>query len=214
MFMYTTIKIIFRALIGKVGDKGAILRKNQEIAIVNSINKLRHTDVDLSDVAKTLKALKYTDKDGNEIIFKATYLLPADIIDAKINGQIMKGVIFFRDIPQLYHVADAKNQIIRYPHALMNVPNQNNTPRNIALKKYVIRRICEMKLHRNMTPTLTFADMFRKCRLAELSRELKRDARNSVINYVKYLKGINFIQNFKIQKRGNAICGVTFDLPS
>ena len=71
-----------------------------------------------------------------------------------------------------------------------------------------------MKLHRNMTPTLTFADIFRKCRLAELSRELKRDARNSVINYVKYLKGINFIQNFKIQKRGNAICGVTFDLPS
>lgn len=81
---------------------------------------------------------------GNENRLRASNLLSADIIDAKINGQIMEGVIFFKQNSPLFHIADAKDQVIRYPHALLNVPNQNNTPLIIKLKKYVMRRICDM----------------------------------------------------------------------
>ena len=112
---YTTINIIFRALIGKVGDRGTILRKNQQESIVNSVIKLMATLVDFSSVAESLKEMKYTDKDGNTISFHSSNLLVADIIDAKINGQDMEGVIFFKDNSPLFDIADAKNQIIRYP---------------------------------------------------------------------------------------------------
>ena len=91
--------------------------------------------------------MKYVDKDGNELILRKDNLLSASIFDAKINGQPVDGVIFFKENLPLLQIADSKDQIIRYPHALLNVPNQNNTPLVIALKKYVMRRICEIKLH-------------------------------------------------------------------
>ncbi len=96
--LYTTINIVFRALVGKVGDQNVRPSKNQESAIIHSIHKLRHTDVDFSGVTDSLKEMKYTDKDGNELIFRNDSLLSATIVNAKINGQIFDGVIFFKDI--------------------------------------------------------------------------------------------------------------------
>ena len=67
--------------------------------------------------------MNYRDKDGNEIILCASNLLSANIIDAKINGQVMEGVIFFKANSSFFDIADEKDQVIRYPHALLNVPN-------------------------------------------------------------------------------------------
>ena len=53
--------------------------------------------------------MKYTDKEGNEIILRSSNLLLADIIDAKINGQTMEGVILFKANATLFQIADAKN---------------------------------------------------------------------------------------------------------
>ena len=82
-----------------------------------------------------LLKLKYVDMDGNEIFLRASNLLFTDIIDAKINGKVMEGVIFFKANSPLIQIADAKNQIVRYPHELLNVPNQDNTLLVITLKK-------------------------------------------------------------------------------
>ena len=206
---YTTINIIFRALIGKVGDRGTILRKNQQESIVNSVIKLMATLVDFSSVAESLKEMKYTDKDGNTISFHSSNLLVADIIDAKINGQDMEGVIFFKDNSPLFDIADAKNQIIRYPHDLLDVPNQNNTPRIISIKKYVLRRICEIKLH-NMTPTITFEDVFQKCRMSNSPRNVKMDARNAIVNLFQHLQAKNFITYFELIKKRQKFISIKF----
>lgn len=206
---YTTVNIIFRALIGKVGDRGAILRKNQQDSIINSVIKLMATLVDFSSVAESLQEMKYTDKDGNEITLRSSNLLSADIIDAKINGQVIEGVIFFKANSPLFDIANAKNQIIRYPHALLNVPNQNNTPRIIALKKYVIRRICEIKLH-HMTPAITFDDVFQKCRMLDSPRKIKLDARNAIVNLFQYLKDKNFISHFELIKKRLTFISIKF----
>ncbi len=116
------------------------------------------TIVDFSGAADLLLEMKYTDKDGNEVILKSANLLSADILDGKVNGQLLEGVIYFKSTSPLFDIADAKNQIIRYPHAFLNVPNQNNTLRIVSIKKYVMRCICEIKLH-HMTPTITFDDV-------------------------------------------------------
>lgn len=206
---YTTVNIIFRALIGKIGDRGAVLRKNQQDSIVNSIIKLMATLVDFSSVAESLKEMKYTDKDGNTISFHSSNILAADIIDAKINGQVMEGVIFFKDNSPLFDIADAKNQIIRYPHDLLDVPNQNNTPRIISIKKYVLRRICEIKLH-NMTPTITFEDLFQKCRMSNSPRNVKMDARKAIANLFQHLQMKNFITDFEFVQQRNKFIAVKF----
>ena len=208
--LYTTVNIIHRALIGKPGQVAIVPRKNQKEAIINSVIKLMSTVVDFSGVNDSLKELKYTDKNGNEITLRASNLLLADIIDAKINGQEMEGVIFFKANSPLFQIADAKDQVIRYPHALLNVPNQNNTPLVISLKKYVMRRICEIKLHKNLTPTITFHDVFSKCRLGKVSRDQEHNARKVILKFLEHLKGQKVITDFQVKKRGNAIYGVTF----
>ncbi len=207
---YTPVNIIHRALIGKVGEVAIIPYRNQKEALVSSVIKLMGTVADFSHAADSLKEMNYRDKDGNEIVLRASNLLSADIIDAKINGQIMEGVIFFKQNSPLFHIADAKDQVIRYPHALLNVPNQNNTPLIIKLKKYVMRRICEIKLHQNLTPTITFDDIFMRCRLVNANKFKRQDARNAILNFFEHLKAQNFISDFEVKKRGNVRYGVTF----
>ena len=202
-----TTNTIYRALIGKVGqaDAGIYPKKNQEAAIINSILKLMSKLVNLKYLAETMKELKYTDKDGNEFVFEWTLLLPVSVGYAKVNGQ-ESSVIFFKGNSPLFDIADAKNQVIRYPHELLNVPNQNNTPLVISLKKYVMRRICEIKLHKQLKPTITFEDVFTKCRVDNTTnREIIRRYREYILRFFEHLKEQNFITNFEVVKRGNSI---------
>ena len=207
---YTTINIIHRALIGKVGVQNAVLRKNQKTAIINSVIKLMSTVIDFSGVNDSLKEMKYTDKDGNQLYFRVSNLLSADIIDAKINGQVMEGVIFFKHNSPLFLIADAKDQVIRYPHELLNVPKQNNTPLVISLKKYVMRRICEIKLHKQLAHIITFDDVFKKCKLTGTDKHKQLDARNAIIKFLEHLKAKKFITDFQVQKHVNSIHSVGF----
>ena len=207
---YTTVNIIHRALIGKVGEVGIYPFKNQQEAIINSVVKLMATIVDFSSVSESLKEMNYTDQNGNTVVLKTSNLLLADVVDAKINGQVMDNVIFFKANSPLFDIANAKSQVIRYPHVLLDVPNQNNTPRIITLKKYVMRRICEIKLHKNMTPTITFDDVFQKCRMLNCPREVKRDARNAIANLFQHLKDKNFISDFEIVQQRNKFISVKF----
>ena len=207
---YSTVNIVFRALIGKVGDQNARPSKNQLDFIAHSIQKLMGTVVDFSAISSSLNELHYTDKNGNKITLRSSNLLSADILNAKVNGQVLDGVIFFKDISPLFLIADSKSQVIRYPHELMNVPNQNNTPRIISVKKYVLRRICEIKLHKNLARTITFDDVFQKCRMLNCPREIKRDTRNAVINFFEHLQEKNFILSFELVQQCNKFVSIKF----
>lgn len=207
---YTTVNIIFRALIGKVGNVGIVPRPNQKQAIENSIEKLMGTIVDFEKIADSQNQMDYIDKFGNKLRLKKSNLLSADILDAKINGQELDDVIFFKANSPLFDIADQKNQIVRYPHALLDVPNLNNTPRIISLKKYVMRRICEIKLHKQMTPTITFDDVFTKCRMTNSPRNVKMDARNAIVKLFQHLKEQNFITDFQLVQARNKFVSVKF----
>ena len=210
---YTTVNIIHRALIGRPGQAtaGFYPRKDQEAAIVNSVSKLMGTVVAFSDAVDSWKKLKYTDKDGNELILRKDNILSASIFDAKVNGQPVDGVIFFKENLPLLKIADSKDQIIRYPHALLNVPNQNNTPLVISLKKYVIRRICEIKLHpKQMKPTITFDDIFSKCKVDSSDKKKRQRARNVIFKFFEHLKAQNFISDFHVKKDGREYRGISF----
>ena len=211
---YTTVNIIHRALIGKPGQVAIVPSKDQKNAIFNSVSKLMGTVVDFSDVANSLKKLKYTSKNGNHLSFKLENLLSAGVLDAKVNGQPVEDVIYFKDTCPLFDIANLKDQVIRYPHELLNVPNQNNTPLVISLKKYVMRRISEIKLHSQLTPAITFDDVFKKCKVNSSNKSARQDARNVIIKFFDHLKDHNFIKDFDVKKNGGKFSkiAVSFDL--
>ena len=208
--LYTTVNIIHRALIGKVGEVAIVPYKNQKESIIQAVMHLMGRIVNFSELSKTYTEMHYTDKNGNQLNFGCESLLSAGIVDAKVNGQVMEGVIYFKGDSPLFRMAESKSQIIRYPHELLNVPNLNNTPRIITIKKYVMRRICEIKLHKQLIPTITFDDVFKKARMENSPRNVKMDARNAIVKFFEHLKEQNFITNFEIVQKKQKFYAIQF----
>lgn len=203
--LYTTPSIIFRGLTGKIGKGDAEPSKDQIAAIKQSITKLRRLDF-LPDISDAFTKLKYEDV---TLKIKESSVLPCVVLDAVVNGQLVDDAIYFLCESPLWTIADAKSQIIRYDARLLDVPNQINTPRIITLKNYVVHRVHEIKLHK-MTPTLTFADIFKKARITDEDRHIKLDARNAVKTVFEHLQAKDVIKTFEIVKKGVSIHAVTF----
>ena len=205
--LYTTVSIIFRALIGDVGNQNARPRPNQYQAIVQSLASLMGAIVNFKDLDSSVEQLGYVPS-ANLVNIKQSAILPAVLLDCNINGQFVEDVLYFDRQSPLLERAEIFNQIVRYPTELLDVPNQNNTPLIITLKNYVIRRIAEIKLHKNLQPTITFADVFKKCNLDKANRHKQFDARNAIIELFEHLKIQKFIKSYEILKHGVSVYGV------
>lgn len=202
---FTTVAIILRALIGKVGkaDEGVRPRPDQYNMIMTSLKKLMFTAIEI-DLSSTNETLKYS---GNKKITSA--LLPAKIVETYVNGQVVDNVIYFLDESPIMEIARARKQILTYDAYILNVPNQNNTPLVIDLKNYTIIRVLEIKLH-NLTPTLTFEDIFEKCRIEDQPNVIKLRAREYVLRFFEHLQKLGEIKSFEITKKRNAFYSIKF----
>ena len=121
-------------------------------------------------------------------------------IITKINGQLIDNAVFFTLQCPLLIISDKKSQILRYDSNLLNVPNQNNTPLVISLKNYVMRRIVEIIAHK-MTPTITWDNVFRRCRIVDASRDIKSDVCKNIIKLFESLLKEDFIKSFEPAKK-------------
>ena len=195
---YTTPAIILRALIGKVSDQNVRPRPNQLKAILDSIDRLMFTNFH-PDAQDSFKKLNYSDG-SDSIWIKKSPVLPACVVDAKINGQLIENAIFFSLESPILIISDKKSQILRYDCELLNVPNQNNTPLVIALKNYVMRRIVEIIAHK-MTTTITWDNIFSRCRISDASKKVKQDAREAILKLFQHLLNLGFIKSFEHAKK-------------
>ena len=195
--------IIYRALTGK--GKTAKLRPDLRNAILNSLEKLIGTiiEIDESDVNS---AFKYADYDHSKHI---SAILPAHIDDKIISGNDASVVYFDRKSP-LMEIAHNRKQILTYEISLLDAPDIRNTVMNIMLKNYVIRRVVEIKLHKKLRQILTFADIFKKCRINNDSRDTKMNARNTIVKFFEHLQAEEFIKSFKLTKEKNAFYAIRF----
>ena len=202
----TTPAIIYRGLTGKV-NKGHDAKPYpiQREYILASVRKLMGKTFS-SDISQLCEYLKYND--GSPMIFHSA-ILPACYIEAYIGGKDVTTIFFDRTSP-LYSIADLKNQVLRYDVSLLDVPNQHNTIMNIAVKNYVMCRILEIKLHKQLKPILTFDDIFIKCRIINSSLKTKMDARNTVEEFFKHLQAQSFIKDFELTKFRQKFYSITF----
>ena len=198
---YTTPSIIYRAVSGKVGDYDANPSKIQLTDILQSVDKLMRTQIGIN-MTKACENLKYN---GGTAFKVVSAILPCKrVTETTINGQISTAISFDRESPLWEIAAKVKNhQVLSCDAELLNVPGQQNTRMNIAVKFYVLRRVLEILAHRKqMVPIITFADVFQKCRLTSASRDKKCDARNVILKFVEHLQNEKLIKSFTLEKKG------------
>lgn len=192
---------LFRALIG--GKTNQYPRPNQATAIVESLERLMTIiKIDFSQTRE--KIPKYKSVPAQII----SPILPCIILNnVLVNGQ-RTSLIKFTDESPLITIARAKKQIITSPISLRDITNQNNTPLVIMIKSYVIRRVLEIILH-NMTPSITFADVFKHCDLPNATRKQRQDARKIVLELMENLKSKGIIKSFEFTKKGGTFYSIS-----
>lgn len=199
-FIGITRDSLFRALTGS-GHRSP--RPNQANAILESLERLMTViKIDFSQTRD--KMPKYNSVPAQII----SPIMPCRILNnVLVNGQLTS-IIKFTDESPLMTIARTKKQIITYSVNLRDITGQNNTTLVIMIKSYLIRRVLEIIAH-NMTPTITFDDLFKHCELFNSNRFQQRDARKIVLSVMNNLQSDGIIKSFKTIKKDGSYYGVT-----
>ena len=206
---YTTVAIIYRALTGKIGRSDAEPSVTQRKAIIESLEILMSRIVNYG-AEEVCSVMGYNN--GNPFYGKGA-LLPASYIDfSALNGD-SDTLIFFTAEPPLLTMAQAKKQLISYDARLLDTPKQQNTLMNIAAKNYTMLRIQEIILHKQLTPTITFLDVFKKLRIENAHSEIKRRVREFMLVFFEHLKSKGIVKSYEVIKHGNTFYGIKFPRP-
>jgi hypothetical protein len=96
---------------------------------------------------------------------------------------------------------------------LLNIPGQQNTRLNIEAKNYTMLRLQEIGLHKQLTPTITFKDVFEKLRIENAHAEIKRRVREFMLAFFEHLKSKGIIKSYEVVKHGNTFYGIKFPRP-
>lgn len=192
---------LFRMLVG--GKSNQYPSPNQETAIIESLERLMSLiEIDFSFTRDAMP--KYNDAPARFL----SPILPCKILDnAIINGQLAT-LIKFTDESPLMTIARAKKQILTSPVAMRHISGQSNTPLITMLKSYVIRRVLEIIAHQ-MTPTITFADIFNRFGIEDADRFKQRDIRKIILKIIDNLKTQGIIKSFETVKKGNAYYSIS-----
>lgn len=198
--------MIYRAMTGKTtkGGKGKVPPDIRE-GILLSLKKLIGTVIEIDD-EQVNSAFNYA-KTGSK---KCSSILPAHFDEMLINGNDAT-VVFFDRVSPLMEIAKQRKQLLSYSPTLLDAPGIRNSFMNLTLKNYVMRRVAEIKLHKNLRNIITFADVFQKCRITNASRDTKMNARNTIIRFFEHLQAERFIKSFEAVKENTSLYSIHID---
>ena len=204
---YVTYSTIYRTLTGRVGESDANPSKVQLAAIKHSLKKLMNIQLEIFFYDACTK-LGYNNGEKKYIKDK---IIPARFVDCTVNGQKTTVIELTAESPLLTLARLKNNQIISYDVELLNTPNQKNTPLNIELKHYAIRRVMETKAHpKQMTPSITFADVLEKCRISDADNKKKHRVRESLKAVFEHLLDCGEIDSFQVNKKKGVFYSISF----
>ena len=204
---YVTYSTIYRTLTGKVGESDANPSKVQLARIKHSLKKLMNVQLEIWFYDACTK-LGYNNSEEKYIKDK---IIPARFVDCTINGQKTTVIELTAESPLLTIARLKNNQIISYDVELLNIPKQKNTPLNIELKHYAIRRVIETKAHpKQMSPAITFADVLEKCRIADADNKKKHRVRESLKAVFEHLLACGEIDSFQVNKKKGVFYSISF----
>ncbi|MBR1398111.1 MAG: hypothetical protein IJ563_11365 [Selenomonadaceae bacterium] len=203
---HTTPAIILRGLTGKNTKNGnGNLHKDQRAAILHSVQKMMGLIINI-DLSNVNQKLNYN---GGQVQKITEAILPCKHVSTSINGQIVDDTIVFLDESPIMKVARDRKQILTFDAELLDIPNQNNTQMNITIKNYAMCRVQECILHK-LQPTITFEDIFKKCRIDKADNKTKLRAREVLIKFFEHLKSKGVISSFELVKKSTAFYSIKF----
>ena len=201
--LFVTDEQIYRMMIG---NSKARLRLAEAKRIEQSLIRLMGTIVRIE--LSGLRKMNY--KTNQSELVGA--ILPAQFItNVKINNSSRSVVKFLGESPVVAVAKIKSNQLITYETALADVGGRNS-PDLIVLKNYVLRRIEECKLHRQLTPTITFDDVFQKNELSTKSKTEKKRYRDFLFRCFYEWQSLNLISTYEMIKKGTVCHGIAFQL--
>lgn len=198
-----TIDSIYRLITGDNGRRRPM--KPMVELIYQSLKKLVFCDVkiDLSEVCA-----KYGYNKGQPCVLQTAILPGYFLLDVIVNGEKTNVVKFYKRSP-LFVAAEVKNeQILSYDKSLLNVPIRNS-PEVIVIKSYVLRRVLEIIAH-NLTPTITFADVFEKNQLNDATPTQKKRFRDYICKMFDFWIQQKVISSYQVNKEFHIPINISF----
>lgn len=128
-------------------------------------------------------------------------LIEVQIQTTIINGKPTKDAIVIKGFSPLVELAEAKDQILSYPKALLNIPEVACTEDTIIIKEELLRRIEAMKNH-GQTNTIIFDEAFKGIGYATMDKQKKRITRDKASKMMDHWKKSGHIFRYSIVKQG------------
>ena len=196
---YTNVSIRM-TLNAMTGDEKSRVYKEQFEAIESAVRTLQNTNitVDLSALFKSMPNYRKNCKGSARL---SGYLLPCHIVDTELNGQKTISIELIAESP-LMTVAKIKNQRFTYDTAPLKIPNQNNTPRTITIKNWLLRRVMLSK-KRKLSKKILFKSFYEDCGLKDATRSAKQHARNFFFDTLDAFKAEGTINGYDIERGTN-----------
>ena len=200
---------------------------NVKVAIVNSLRKLRLTNLQADLTALTSRSKSYrkeledlldTEFDGKQVVLEDS-LLPTKSVSASINGKISDGVISFHDVSIILHIAEMKKQLVHCDPILLDVPNLRCTVQTITLKGYLLERVLKIKGSlsssrkrvQKLNNIILFDSIFSKCGLADEGRNRKAEFRAIISKILAHFTAHNLITSFEFVKKDGKFYSIKID---
>ena len=205
---YITPQMTYQVLSGNKKDVKMTAKAREEI--LGSIDKMRFTAI-LIDSTQEARAGWV-----KEAVYKGALIPSESVKIVTLNGQEVKECIHLFRTPPLYDYANDKNQIDRVNIKMLNVP-VSNTPENIELKGYLLRRIMSAKNEKsNIKPIIRYDTLYKYLGIEgsneNVLRNKKKDIRDRTKKILKFWVTEGFIQGYEEEKEGKTIMKVRINL--
>ncbi len=197
-----TIPMLYHAMTGKENptvDDGLL----QELQ--RRIERMRRALITI-DMTEELQA-RYLDLSITQPQVQG-YLLPLNLISARINGRPVQ-VYHLLDVPPMLAYAKMKRQLATVPLSLLNAPLNNNIT-TIPLKNYLIARCESMRNSRNHIKSnkILFEAIYAELGEEQANKVRKKRIRDYTEVILTHMIEQHYLKSYTITKNGRVIDGV------
>ena len=191
--------MIFQLLSGNISDERNKMSPETRRKILKSVEKMSVTRVTIDASAEVRAGM----------IAQATfknYLIPAEMTELRINGQLVTdGIRLLSRLP-LFDYASRKRQVVSIDIKMLDTPLPN-TPENIVLKGYLLMRIASiMNSKNNMSDVIRYQTIYDYLKIqAPTPNALKvkhKQIRDKVKKFLDFWREVKFIKDYKEEKEG------------
>ena len=190
--------------------------KKQLNEFTESIDRMRFNKLTI-DMTQEAEAHNLVDPETGEP-WKSwkveTLLLPADKITMKSpNGRTVEGYVSTKE-PVVFTHARMTKQMVSYPkHYLETKDAGSNTPTNLIIRSYLLKRILQAQKNPRMKPTIKYSTIYEKAGVDKNNRTVRKRANDYIEGLLKIWVEMKLISGYKIETENRQISKVTVTFP-